>query len=157
MRKVDRVLSKAVAHNEALRAARAQAALRDWDEIVGEALAKRSRPDRYGRGVVWVAVTGSAWAQEMRMRKEIFLARLRERVDDPSLFQDIRFGVRPITPFEEEEPPIPVPYPAPRPIPEEPAPEPEPEKAEEDAPSPRSMSIREIAQRRLARWKKDDE
>jgi hypothetical protein len=149
-------LPKAVAHNEALRAARAQAALRDWDEIVGEALAKRSRPDRYGRGVVWVAVTGSAWAQEMRMRKEIFLVRLRERVDDPSLFLDIRFGVRPIAPPEEEEPPIPVPYPAPRPV-EKAAPEPEPEKAEEEAPGPRSMSIREIAQRRLARWKKDEE
>lgn len=152
MRKVDKVLPKAVTHGEALRTARAQAILRDWEEIVGEALAKRSRPDRYGRGTVWVAVTGSAWAQEMRMRKEIFLARLRERADDPSLFQDIRFGVRPIS----------VPDPIPDPEPTTPAQtksEPEPAKPpfEEEPRSPASLSIREIAQRRLARWKDKEE
>lgn len=156
MRKVDKVLPKAVTHNEALRTARAQAILRDWEEIVGEALAKRSRPDRYGRGTVWVAVTGSAWAQEMRMRKEIFLARLRERSDDPSLFLDIRFGVRPIY-VSEDESPTPPPNPPPKETPPPPTPVSESPPAEiEEARSPGSLSIREIAQRRLARWKKDE-
>lgn len=156
MRKVDKVLPKAVTHTEALRSARAQAAMRDWEEIVGEALAKRSRPDRYGRGVVWVAVTGSAWAQEMRMRKEIFLSRLRDRVDDPSLFLDMRFGVRPISHPDDEPAPVPKPAPVPTPQPE-PEAVTEEQKAEDDPPRMASLSIREIAQRRLARWKDKEE
>ncbi len=131
-RKVGQVLPTAIGHEEALRAAKAQAILRDWESIVGEGLAKRSRPDRYGKGVVWVAVTGSAWAQEMRMRKETILARLRERGGDHSLFMDIRFGVRPVLP-----PAAPVP---------ERVPESLPRTLEE-------MSIRQIAERRRSMWK----
>ncbi|MGV3617324.1 MAG: DUF721 domain-containing protein [Fimbriimonas sp.] len=150
MKKVDKVLHKAVTHDEALRSARAQAALREWDEIVGEALAKRSRPDRYGRGTVWVACTGSAWAQEMRMRKETILQRLRERSGEPSLFIDIRFGVRPLpTRYDEDEGP-----PPPTSPPVESA---EEEKEPEGERSLQVMSIREIAQRRLARMREGSE
>jgi len=138
MRKVGNVLPKAVPHDEALRAGRAQQALRDWPEIVGEALAKRSCPDRYGKGTVWVAVTGSAWAQEMRMQKERILARLRERAGDPSLFVDVRFGVRPLPSVAAEEPA-------------------EARALEEPEKDVSPLSIREIAQRRLARWKRDEE
>jgi hypothetical protein len=140
---VEKVLPKAVSHDEALRAARAQAAMRDWEAIVGEGLAKRSRPDRYGKGTVWVAVTGSAWAQEMRMRKETILARLRERAGDPTLFVDVRFGVRPL--------------PLPEAPGEEVAPEPPPavEAAAESPASEGELSIREIARRRLARWRNE--
>ena len=139
MRKVGKVLSKAVPHDEALRAARAQAIMREWPEIVGEELAKRSCPDRYGKGTVWVAVSGSAWAQEMRMRKELILHRLRERAEDPTLFQDIRFGVRPLpTPEEPEIFKVTVREP------------------EEPGKSPSEMSIRDIAKRRLANWKKEE-
>lgn len=90
------VLGRAIGRDEILRTARAQIAMRDWAEIVGPALAERSSPDRYGKGTVWVAVQGSAWAQELRMRKDVILERLRVRAGDPSLFVDVRFGVRPL-------------------------------------------------------------
>jgi hypothetical protein len=144
---VEKVLPKAVSHDEALRAARAQAAMRDWEAIVGEGLAKRSRPDRYGKGTVWVAVTGSAWAQEMRMRKETILARLRERAGDPTLFVDVRFGVRPLPLPEASDERV------------EPEPSPAVERARESEsvsePPEAELSIREIARRRLARWRND--
>lgn len=114
--------------------ARAHAVLRHWDEIVGEQLALKSRPDRYGKGTVWVAVTGSAWAQELRLRKETILSRLRERSGDANLFTDIRFGVRPIEPREPEVVVAPVVVEAP----------------DED------LSIRDIAQRRLAKWRLEE-
>jgi predicted nucleic acid-binding Zn ribbon protein len=127
------MLPKAVTYEAALRAAKAQAALRDWEGIVGEALAQRSRPDRYRKGTVWVAVSGSAWAQEMRMRKETILARLRERAGDPGLFLDVRFGVRPLPPRET---PIAV------------------EATEVDPPNEsEDLSIREMADRRLRRMR----
>lgn len=131
MRHAGYVLPKAIGRDEVLRCAAAQRVLRSWPEIVGEGLAGRSHPDRYGKGTVWVAVQGSAWAQELRMRKELILDRLRERCGDPSLFTDIRFGVRPLPTAQSDAAPA----------------------ASDSEPLAHdtSLTIREIAERRLAR------
>ena len=126
MRKLRALMQDAVGRDEVLRVARAQRALRQWSEIVGADLSRRSQPDRYERGTVWVAVTGSAWAQELRMIKDRILARLRETSGEDDLFRDVRFGVRPI-------------------VQQEPEPEPQPPKAKRES----DLSIREIAERRL--------
>lgn len=129
MRRADQFLGGAVGHDSVLRAAHAKRVLKGWPAVVGDALASRSRPDRYGRGVVWVAVEGSAWAQELRMRKDLILGRLREIAGDASLFTDVRFGVRPL------------------PAPEAEAPDPGPDCLTHDTP----LTIREIAERRRAK------
>ena len=130
MKKLRAIIPEALGRDEVLRVARAQRALRNWSEIVGPELARRSQPDRFERGTVWVAVTGSAWAQELRMIKDRILERLRDASGEQDLFRDVRFGVRPIVK--------------------------EPERTEpEDPPKPRpvsEMSIREIAERRLRNW-----
>lgn len=130
MKKIDSILKQALGRDEVLRAARAQRALEDWPAIVGEAMAKRSAPDRYERGTVWVAVQGSAWAQELRMIRDRILIRLAETAGEKGLFTDIRFGVRPFTPIESRvtdgESPLAI-----------------PEKGDLHA-----LSIREIAERR---------
>lgn len=127
------MLREALGRDEVLRMAQAHGILRDWEAIVGPGLAERSQPDRYERGTVWVAVTGSAWAQELRMIKPQILARLGERAGNAELFKDIRFGVRPIRQDAVGEPePDPGPPPPPPPRPE--------------------GSIREIAERRLRKW-----
>jgi hypothetical protein len=140
MKKIDRVLPAAVESDEILLAARAQALFRDWPAIVGETLARKSWPDRYGKGTVWVAVEGSAWATELRMRKGEILQRLRDRTDNPSIFKDVRFGVRPLP-----RPPTP-------PATQEVA----PPETEESEPLTAHLTIREIAERRLAKWKSPD-
>jgi len=94
LRKLGHVLRAAVDNEDVLRAARAQATLREWSDIVGPTLSLKSWPDRYSRGTVWIAVQGSAWATELRMMKGVILDRLRERSGEASLFVDIRFGVR---------------------------------------------------------------
>lgn len=130
MRALGAVLGPALGRDEVLRAALAKRALRGWNAVVGEALGARSRPDRYERGVVFVAVQGSAWAQELRLAKPQILERLRDRAGDASLFVDLRFGVRPLRP----EPP---------------------QDDEEDAmpePEPETRTIREIANARLTSW-----
>ena len=83
--------------------ARAQRVLKEWPAIVGKAMAERSHPDRWERGTVWVAVEGSAWAQELRMIKDIILERLKEKAGESGLFLDVRFGVRPLPQKEEAE------------------------------------------------------
>jgi predicted nucleic acid-binding Zn ribbon protein len=129
MRRIGNLLPKAI-EKEVLQIAKAQGILKHWDEIVGPGLAERSWPDRYERSIVWVAVAGSAWAQELRLRKEMILGRLRERSRDPEMFLDVRFGVRKL-PVKEE----PVQQEAPL------------------TPDRTAMTIREIAQERMKSWK----
>ena len=133
MRRLSNMLPAAVARDEVLRAARAQKILRDWPALVGASLAARSHPDRYDHGTVWVAVESSTWAQELRMNRETILARLSERSGEANLFQDIRFGVRPI---RRDDPLLNEPL--------------EEDDAHKD--SIKGMSIREIAERRLKQW-----
>lgn len=129
------MLSPAIGREEVLRAARAQRVLREWPSVVGDAMAKRSFPDRYDRGTVWVAVEGSAWAQELRMTKDRILEKLKELSGEPTLFKDLRFGVRP--------------------LPSAP-PEPSEEKEKKaDHESVAGLSIKEIAERRLRKWPGD--
>lgn len=135
MRKLSNMLSVAVAREEVLRAAKAQKLLKEWDTVVGAALAERSHPDRYDHGTVWVAVESSTWAQELRMRKDMILSRLRDKAGDPALFQDVRFGVRPI---KRDQPILNEPF---------------DEVAHKD--SLRGLSIREIAERRIKGWRQD--
>lgn len=125
-------MREALGREEVLRMAQAHTILRDWEAIVGPGLAERSQPDRYERGTVWVAVTGSAWAQELRMIKPQILSRLAERAGNAELFRDIRFGVRPVR--------------------HETAPPPEPELPPRPPPPRPEGSIREIAERRLRKW-----
>lgn len=133
MRPIRDVMGGAIERGEVLRAARAHRVLRRWNEVVGEELAKRSWPDRYERGTVWVAVKGSAWASELRLMKERILARLDELAGERGLFDDVRFGDRAaregLEPPEEKEEPS------------------EPERSDVAR-----LSIREIAERRLKRW-----
>ena len=131
MRKVGQMVGPAIGREEVVRASKAFKVLRDWSSIVGEGMASRSCPDRYDHGTVWVAVEGSAWAQELRMQREQILAKLQEKCGDPGLFINLRFGVRPL-------PPAPV----------EPLEKPKPR----SKPEPTNASIREIAERRLKNW-----
>lgn len=131
-RTVESLVGRAVARPEVVRGARAWAVMARWAEVVGEPLAARSEPDRYDRGVIWVAVRGSEWAQELRLMKETILARLNEMACE-TLFADVRFGVRKARP----KPNIP-------PAHEEPVPP-------SEKPDWRDgLTIREIADRRLA-------
>jgi predicted nucleic acid-binding Zn ribbon protein len=95
VKKVESMLAAALGRPEVLKMARAQRAMQHWAEVVGEALAAKSFPDRYEKGTLWVVATGSAWAQEVRLRKEEIVRRLNEAAAEPGLFSEIRVGVRP--------------------------------------------------------------
>ena len=95
MRKIDGLIGAALGRPEVLRAARAQQAMKHWSEVVGGGLADKSTPDRYEKGTLWVVASGSAWAQEIRLRKEDIITRLNDRAGEKGLFEDIRVGTRP--------------------------------------------------------------
>lgn len=131
MKPISWVLPAALENRELLQAARAQRVLRSWEEVVGTGLAKRSRPERYDRGTVWVAVEGSAWAQELRMRRDTLVKRLNTLAGEPGMFHDLRFGVRPLPPPGQDV------------IIEE----------HDTLTKETELSIREIAERRMERWR----
>lgn len=101
MRRIERILPEAFAQKEMLRQARAHRVLKGWHKAVGRQLAEKSWPDRFENGVAYVATTGSAWAQELRMRKDQILLRLNELAGEAALFTDLRFGVRNLPPESE--------------------------------------------------------
>ncbi|MFN3729140.1 MAG: DUF721 domain-containing protein [Fimbriimonadaceae bacterium] len=110
MKRADKVLNAAIDIPEVLRAARAKMALAHWDDVVGPLLAARSHPDRYDRGTLFVAVEGSAWANELRMKRDLICARLNAAAQEKDLFQEVRFGVRkvvkpPVAAITDSEPP----------------------------------------------------
>lgn len=96
MKRLFSILPDAIGRKEVLRAARAQKALRAWPEAVGTLLSTKSVPDKYDKGILFVAVEGSAWAQELRMLAPTILAKLSDISGDPYLFKELRFGVRPM-------------------------------------------------------------
>lgn len=49
----------------------------DWERAVGSRIALRTRPDRIHRGVLYVVVGSSAWAQELSLLSESILEALR--------------------------------------------------------------------------------
>ncbi len=95
MKRVDGMLGAALGRPEVLRIARAQIAMQQWGFVVGDGLADKATPDRYEKGTLWVVAQGSAWSQEIRMRKEEIVRRLNEVAGEPGLFTDLRVGTRP--------------------------------------------------------------
>ena len=95
MKKLQDIMPTAIGHAEVLSGARAQKVMRRWEEVVGTLLADKTEPDRFDRGTVWVTASGSAWAQELAMRKEEILSRLNALAGEDRLFKEIRIGTRP--------------------------------------------------------------
>lgn len=95
-KRIESLLGAALGRPEVLKAARAQIAMQEWAAVVGDGLASKSFPDRYEKGTLWVVAEGSAWSQEIRMRKEDIVKRLNEVAGEKGLFQDLRVGSRAI-------------------------------------------------------------
>ena len=62
-----------------------------WDEIVGERVAKRTRPDGFFKRVLWVRVANSSWLHELTMMKPALLAAVRAAAGEPPLVDDLKF------------------------------------------------------------------
>jgi len=61
-----------------------------WREIVGEQVAKASRPERIEKGVLLVRVETAPWRAELSLRKTEIMKRIAEVVGN-GIVNDIRF------------------------------------------------------------------
>lgn len=64
-----------------------------WKEIVGEEIAKRTRPECIRKDALIVRVVNSSWAQELSFQKEVILARLKRFLSNDATVGDIQFYV----------------------------------------------------------------
>lgn len=94
MKKISDLLKESVDRTEVLRRARARRTLETWSTIVGDVMAQHCVPGRLDRGVLWVSVDGSAWSQEILLRKSLILDRLNEIAGEKKLFTGLRTTIR---------------------------------------------------------------
>lgn len=64
-----------------------------WQEIVGEEIAKLSRPESLRNGHLRVSVPSSVWAQELSFYKPVIINRLRKFLGADSAVKDVSFVV----------------------------------------------------------------
>lgn len=65
-----------------------------WAEVVGAAVANHAQPTGYSRNVLYVAVSGAAWAQTLSFERQRLLAKIADRVPVPFRppLADVRFS-----------------------------------------------------------------
>ena len=68
-----------------------------WKEIVGEHIAKRTKPECINRETLIVRVVDSAWAQELAFQKDVILSRLQKFLGEKDRVRDIHFYVGPLS------------------------------------------------------------
>lgn len=90
LRRLQDVLAAALGRPELVRLVRARKVWAQWQEVVGDNLAKKCAPEKFESGTLFVTVSSASWAQELRMHKQELLEKL-NRIEN--VFDDIRFTV----------------------------------------------------------------
>lgn len=79
-----------------------------WQEAVGEKIASRAKPLSFRDGILTVAVSGSAWLQQLSLMKPEVIQNVNEAADE-EIVKDIFFKQGKIAGVEKEQPPLPRP------------------------------------------------
>ena len=53
-----------------------------WEEIVGKEIAKRSRPDKLVRKILYISVSTSIWANELSLMSEKLIKKINSFADE---------------------------------------------------------------------------
>lgn len=100
---IGHLIERAIGRPEMSRTLRAQRVMRQWASCVGEPIAKKSHPEKFQKGTLWVGVSSAAWVQELQMLKLEILQRLNTLAEE-DLFSDIRFAVKQVSSFDNSHP-----------------------------------------------------
>jgi len=65
-------------------------ALNNWNEIVGERVARNTQPDKVEHGVIFVKVSSSTWRQKLYFQKKEILQKINNAIGK-NVIRDIRF------------------------------------------------------------------
>jgi predicted nucleic acid-binding Zn ribbon protein len=65
-------------------------ALNNWNEIVGDTVARNTQPDRVEHGVIIVKVSSPTWRQELYFQKKEIIQKINNTIGK-NVIKDIRF------------------------------------------------------------------
>jgi predicted nucleic acid-binding Zn ribbon protein len=68
----------------------------EWDSVVGDAIARKTRPGQIRAMVLWVNVSNSTWMQQLEFMKRQIVERINERIGE-RVISDIRFRIGEVT------------------------------------------------------------
>ena len=90
--------------------------LAEWDELVGDRIARRARPEGVVRRTLVIRVASSAWMHELGLLKQLLLTALWKAIGEPRLFDDLSLQLAGKTRAAKDQS-GPPPGPRPRPLP----------------------------------------
>lgn len=65
-------------------------ALNIWNEVVGDAVAKNTQPEKVEHGIIIVKVTSPTWRQELFFQKKEIVQKINKKIGK-NVIRDIRF------------------------------------------------------------------
>jgi hypothetical protein len=74
-----------------------------WGDIVGEQIARRTKPERLRNRILFVTVSSSTWMQELQTMKPLLLERIQKSVKG-EFIRDIRFSLGEVIPLPHDAP-----------------------------------------------------
>ena len=86
---LEAALHNAIVQQGLDRGIREQRLFIQWEEIVGTAIARHSKPVRLRNGLLWVQVTEAAWRQELSLMRIELVAKINTAVGS-DLVKEIR-------------------------------------------------------------------
>lgn len=64
-----------------------------WEEIVGEGIDRRTKPEKISRDILYISVTNSTWANELSMMSGQLLQKINNYIGSDAI-KELRFKVR---------------------------------------------------------------
>ena len=64
-----------------------------WEEIVGEGIGSRTKPEKISRDILYISVTNSTWANELRMMSAQLLFKINNFIGTDAI-KELRFKVK---------------------------------------------------------------
>ncbi len=64
-----------------------------WEEIVGEGISSRTKPEKISRDILYISVTNSTWANELRMMSAQLLSKINNFIGTDEI-KELRFKVK---------------------------------------------------------------
>lgn len=61
-----------------------------WEEIVGAEICKKAKPERITRGILYISVTTSTWANELSLMSEQLIKKINSFIGE-EVVKNIRF------------------------------------------------------------------
>jgi predicted nucleic acid-binding Zn ribbon protein len=90
MESLDNLIEKTLKKLKLEKPAREWEAVHHWDEIVGEKIARISKPVRAENKILYVSVSSSSWCSELDFQKPKILKKIANKIGE-NIIHDIRF------------------------------------------------------------------